>query len=147
MEPSSARVSSAVPAYSRLRLALRRNLKAGRETGVLSNYLSVRSTPADVNVSCDCGKFKETHRELFVDGAGQARKGFGRFPDHRNYREAESRCHIARGAPPSSQRLEKAKEGCFISNSIKAAVKLEPEISAGEAQPTAEPAPRTEPDQ
>ena len=43
--------------------------------------------------------------------------------------------------------LEKAKEGCFISNSIKAAVKLEPEISAGEAQPTAEPAPRTEPDQ
>src|ERR1051326_6621617 len=43
--------------------------------------------------------------------------------------------------------LEKAKEGCFISNSIKAAVKLEPEISAGEAQATTEPGPRTEPDQ
>jgi organic hydroperoxide reductase OsmC/OhrA len=25
--------------------------------------------------------------------------------------------------------LEKAKEGCFISNSIKSAVKLEPEVS------------------
>jgi peroxiredoxin-like protein len=30
--------------------------------------------------------------------------------------------------------LEKAKEGCFISNSIKSTVKLEPEISAQETQ-------------
>ena len=45
--------------------------------------------------------------------------------------------------------LDKAKEGCFVSNSIKAAVKLEPEISAGPEASTAGGAasPRTEPDQ
>ncbi|HEY7164040.1 MAG TPA: OsmC family protein [Candidatus Binatia bacterium] len=43
--------------------------------------------------------------------------------------------------------LEKAKEGCFISNSIKGAVTLEPEISAGEAQAAAASDTKTEPDQ